>query len=402
MSSSNTSSRPNGCVSIPVEIVTKSSSNSHAYSRPTSSSRPYFNKNVFYDRSHSPSWEKLSTNRFQPRHSPVPSYDRLIQNSHFNQPFYQETPYQSFQPPMYDSKPLHPSRSIDDLLSPSMSSMRAKNSLRNSTYFSPLINNGFPSDSDFVDFNRHMDAFHDFPDTHHNFPANRPYPFDQPQSYCRPSFVHANEQRLPNDYQQTNSNQQSSSKTHDRSYSPTSQRDESPVRPAPSASPQQQQSQPQEYESDFKVTKNSTNPTTKSSTNATSLQSNDQQVPTTDSVPVRDPNVIALEKLEQIKQSLADLNQQVETFSGSTRDDRLYKTLDEQALKIMMRCDELVDVSADIKDKRKEMIHNVQTVLAKLESKVPINPTAEMETTVALYDPSTANASEFHEQDTST
>ena len=114
---------------------------------------------------------------------------------------------------MYDSKPLHPSRSIDDLLSPSMSSMRAKNSLRNSTYFSPLINNGFPSDSDFVDFNRQMDAFHDFPDTHHNFPTNRPHPFDQSQPYCRPSFVHANEQRLPNDYQQANSTQQSSSKS---------------------------------------------------------------------------------------------------------------------------------------------------------------------------------------------
>ena len=57
---------------------------------------------------------------------------------------------------------------------------------------------------------------------------------------------------------------------------------------------------------------------------------------------------------------------------------------------MMIRCDELIDVSADIKEKRKEMIRNVQTVLAKLESKVP-NPygsnSNQMETTLVVYDP---------------
>jgi len=114
-------------------------------------------------------------------------------------------------------------------------------------------------------------------------------------------------------------------------------------------------------------------------------QSTDQQVPSTDASastnvpspppePARDPNTIALEKLEQIKQSLDILEKEVDAFTGSTRNDRAYKLLDEQALKIMIRCDELVDVSADIKEKRKEMIRNADRVLGKLESKVPATP----------------------------
>ncbi|CAF4670086.1 unnamed protein product, partial [Rotaria socialis] len=48
-------------------------------------------------------------------------------------------------------------------------------------------------------------------------------------------------------------------------------------------------------------------------------------------------------------------------------------------------------VSVDIKEKRKEMIRNVQTVIAKLESKVPMSLTIEnnsnlMETKLAVDD----------------
>lgn len=134
----------------------------------------------------------------------------------------------------------------------------------------------------------------------------------------------------------------------DRSHSPGSQHDESA-----SSSPQ---------ESDFKKAKDATG--------------SDQQVPTTENL-LRDPNVVALERLEQVKQNLVGLNEQVDAFTGSTRDDRIYRNLDEQAVKMMLLCDELVDVSAEIKEKRKEMIQNVQTVVAKLESKVPINPPIE-------------------------
>lgn len=136
-------------------------------------------------------------------------------------------------------------------------------------------------------------------------------------------------------------------------------------------------------------------------------QSTDQQVPSTDSTtstnvpsppsqPARDPDTIALEKLEQLKQKLNVLENQVDMFTGSTRNDRAYKLLDEQALKIMIGCDELVDVSSDIKEKRKEMIRNVQRVLGKLESKVPATPAVEqnsnpMETATTSSDSSLGN-----------
>ena len=180
---------------------------------------------------------------------------------------------------------------------------------------------------------------------------------------------------------------------HDRSRSPTSQRSESPTHST-------QQTVQSKQEPDLKVTKDATSPILKfeQTTTTSSSSSNDQQVPSTDSpitvnIPSSDPNTIALEKLEEIKQNLADLNQQVDAFTGSTRDDRIYKGLDEQALKMMIRCDELIDVSADIKEKRKETIRNVQTVLAKLESKVPMNSATdsssnEMETALTLYDSS--------------
>ncbi|CAF4542624.1 unnamed protein product, partial [Rotaria magnacalcarata] len=78
-------------------------------------------------------------------------------------------------------------------------------------------------------------------------------------------------------------------------------------------------------ESDFKVTKDATSTMTGP---ITTSSSNDQQVPSTEMpavanvqpVPLRDPNTIALEKLEQIKQNLVDLNQQVDAFDGVTRD----------------------------------------------------------------------------------
>jgi hypothetical protein len=111
--------------------------------------------------------------------------------------------------------------------------------------------------------------------------------------------------------------------------------------------------------------------------------------------PVRDSNAIALDKLEQIKQSLDDLEKEVDVFTGSTRHERAYKVLDEQGLKIMIRCDELVDVSADIKDKRKEMVRNVERVIAKLESKVPSTPAAKQNSnpieTITSADQSSVN-----------
>ena len=187
---------------------------------------------------------------------------------------------------------------------------------------------------------------------------------------------------------------------NDRARSPASQRGPSPARTSPPTQAQQQQPQPTiPDEPELKMAKDSDGPIPMPApASASSPSTTDQQVPINDtsanigggaatttatastppaSEPVRDPNAIALEKLEQIKQSLAELEQQVDNFNGTTRNERQYKILDEQALKIMIRCDELVDVSADIKEKRKEIIRNVQRVIGKLESRVPATPAAE-------------------------
>lgn len=173
---------------------------------------------------------------------------------------------------------------------------------------------------------------------------------------------------------------------HDQSGSPGPQRGASPA---------------QQADPDLKMAKDTMGPIPMpGSGQPSSSQVSDQQVPSTDApVPavVRDPNAIALEKLEQIRESLAGFDQQVDAFTGTTRNDRQYKILDDLAVKLMMRCDELVDVSADIKEKRKDMIRNVQSILSKLESKVPLTPSADdnsnqMETTAMIvYDPSAAN-----------
>jgi uncharacterized coiled-coil protein SlyX len=52
------------------------------------------------------------------------------------------------------------------------------------------------------------------------------------------------------------------------------------------------------------------------------------------------------------------------------RDDHAYKELEEQALRMMLQCDELTDISSDVKAERKQVIHKIQHVLKKLESKV--------------------------------
>ncbi len=207
------------CIPIPVQIISAPSSNS--YSRHNSSFGPYRNENSY---SNSPLWEKppvnpYSTGRFQPRQSPIPGYDRLIKNSKFNQPFkdrplYHEPQYYHSKQRIYEPNPLHISRSSDDLLSPQMDSIRSNTQSQNTSFCSPIFNNGFRSDSDFIQPNensnfvrRSYDALNDVPDTQTSFPINRPYPSEQQQSYYRPSFVNSNEYRVPTNQQQPNATQ---------------------------------------------------------------------------------------------------------------------------------------------------------------------------------------------------
>ena len=52
------------------------------------------------------------------------------------------------------------------------------------------------------------------------------------------------------------------------------------------------------------------------------------------------------------------------------RDDHGYKEIEEQALQLMMQCDELTDVGPNVKAKRKRIIHNIEQMWNKFESKV--------------------------------
>jgi hypothetical protein len=467
MASSSGSTRPPGCVSIPVEIVRESNSPTRHVSpfRTVHNENPYGVANSGV--SASPPWNSPSTtsnnstSRFLPRQSPNTAYSRLINNSEFNQPLYErpsypQPQYRYPQQNTYEPSPLHSSRSSDDLLSTPDDMIRHSAQPQYSSMFPQNFSSGFGfrPGSDFLQdptskytspLRRSFDALNDYSDMHQHFPSSRYHPSEQQhqpqqqrqqqpyyrssyqtqhqpqptymnQAFINPDIVYTNEHGAPMDHYQSTT----ASHPHDPSRSPASQRGASPARPQPPPPQQQQQQQQQQEpipmphhrveEDELKMAKDTAGPIPMPPPASSSFApSTDQQVPSTDTptntnapspqaapAPVRDPNTIALEKLEQIKQNLADFDQQVDEFSGSTRNDRTYKLLDEQALKIMMRCDELVDVSPEIKEKRKEMIRNVQQVLTKLESKVPTTPGSgpnshQMETTLAVYDSSANN-----------
>ena len=69
---------------------------------------------------------------------------------------------------------------------------------------------------------------------------------------------------------------------------------------------------------------------------------------------------------------MALFDQKIGKFKKSDfmRDDHGYKELQEQALQMMIQCDELTDIGLDLKTKHKQVIHNIQKALNKLESKV--------------------------------
>jgi hypothetical protein len=445
MASTNGSNRPSGCVSIPVEII-REPTGSSSHSRHNSPFRTIHNDSSTYGGfSNSPPWNTNPNGRFQRRQSPSAAYDRVISNSHFNQPFNDHSSYQQFQEPqyrqpqqrLYEPGPTAFSRSNEDLLSSPFDSMRTSAQPQYSSLIPPTYPSGFRTDSDFVEPNkfssplrRSYDALNDFADMQRSFPTTQqqqPPSYRstyqtqyQPQSqqqqptyvnqaYINPNIVYTNEYGAPTDHYQPSTFQATRANvSNDRSRSPASQRGASPARPQPSTS--QQQDEPE-----LKMAKDTDGPIPMPAPahSSSPTQSTEQSVPSNDTSasanaspppppppePVRDPNTIALEKLEQFKQSLDNLEKEVDVFSGSTRNERAYKLLDEQALKIMIRCDELVDVSADIKEKRKEMIRNVQRVINKLESKVPATPAIEqnsnpLETAITSNHESSANHNE--------
>ncbi|CAF0881138.1 unnamed protein product [Rotaria sordida] len=207
MSSLNTSGRPTGFITIPIEIVpTSNSTNTNSHH---SSFRTINHDNSYNDFSNSPSWKKSSINtyskgRLRPRQTLTTAYDRLINNSQLNQPYkdpffheiYQEPQYHHFQHRTYEPNSLHMSRSSEDLLSLPNDSINSNIQSKNISHYSSIFNNnGFQHDSDFMQPNKYTnslrrsyDVLNDIPNTNKKFSINQQYPSEQ-QSYYRPTYV---------------------------------------------------------------------------------------------------------------------------------------------------------------------------------------------------------------------
>ena len=147
--------------------------------------------------------------RFQPRHTPSTAYDRLINNSQFNQPLSDPYNYQQNQDPpvrptqrrINESNPYYFSRSNEDLLSSPFDSIRQNPQQAYTSLIPPLFTSGFGPESDFLQtatlsnpLRRSYDAVNDSADMHPNFPMTRPYPAEprryqeQPQPQYRTTF----------------------------------------------------------------------------------------------------------------------------------------------------------------------------------------------------------------------
>jgi hypothetical protein len=71
---------------------------------------------------------------------------------------------------------------------------------------------------------------------------------------------------------------------------------------------------------------------------------------------------------------LALLNQVIDEFKVGEiiSGDGWCKEIEEQALKLIIRCNELRNVSSKVKTMRQEMIENIQNILTKLVPKVSV------------------------------
>lgn len=136
-----------------------------------------------------------ATSRLQPRQGPNTAYDRVINNSQFNQPL-NDRSYQTIQDPqarppqqrMYDQGPSQFSRSNEDLLSSFPDSMRYSGQPQFTSLIPPTFGSGFRPESDFLQsskytspLRRSFDALNDFADMQQSFPTQRQYPSEHPQ-----------------------------------------------------------------------------------------------------------------------------------------------------------------------------------------------------------------------------
>ena len=183
---------------LPGPRSSRAHSPSHAYRSDYSHGQP----------SDSSTW-RPSTNRFQPRYSPVTAYDRLINNSQFNQPLqgrfpshlYDDTSVRHPQQRMNEPSPSYFSRSNDDLLNSSMDTSR------------PKPTRDYRAESDFLQPNKYAsrlrrsyDALNDYPDSYQSFPTRRPQASFEHQQQQQPTYrstytTHMNDNTVPSSHQ---------------------------------------------------------------------------------------------------------------------------------------------------------------------------------------------------------
>ncbi|CAM4784370.1 unnamed protein product [Rotaria magnacalcarata] len=91
-------------------------------------------------------------------------------------------------------------------------------------------------------------------------------------------------------------------------------------------------------------------------------------------------DVSGRKELEQINENVILLNELLDDCQ--TSDDDVYDQIENEALALMLQCDELIDVSPAVKSARRQTIHNMQEILNKIDCKVTLQ---KSQTNGAMY-----------------
>ncbi|CAF2084273.1 unnamed protein product [Rotaria magnacalcarata] len=91
-------------------------------------------------------------------------------------------------------------------------------------------------------------------------------------------------------------------------------------------------------------------------------------------------DVSGRKELEQINENVILLNELLDDCQ--TSDDDVYDQIENEALVLMLQCDELIDVSPAVKSARRQTIHNIQEILNKIDCKVTLQ---KSQTNGAMY-----------------
>ncbi|CAF4530218.1 unnamed protein product, partial [Rotaria magnacalcarata] len=81
-------------------------------------------------------------------------------------------------------------------------------------------------------------------------------------------------------------------------------------------------------------------------------------------------DVSGRKELERINENVILLNELLDDCQ--TSDDDVYDQIENEALVLMLQCDELIDVNPAVKSARRQTIHNIQEILNKIDCKVTL------------------------------